>query len=338
MATITRPSDCLSIGPGETRGSADRDRADPLATELGALAELGRAASSAALCVIEWQGRDGPVRVRAHNGTASVEAHDDAGLLRLADQLRLQDHQRTIFRLRAGELAAWLHPATPVELELTAEVGSHESGSAAAMLMTSTNRSADEVEATLKLIASAARAFVMSDRDAYSREFWKRRAQTLQGGVVAAARKASEAEKERRQIEDAVEAADRLKPRDLPAGIARLVAKVGSFEAWLVALSDRAGLRIEAASPSFPAREIGMPGDARSALFDSFSRARPVLRLGAAPAGVSYLEDRLFARSGFSSYLCFPFASGVIAVAARAPILRPRRGAPRRSSAGSRPG
>ena len=64
--------------------------------------------------------------------------------------------------------------------------------------------------------------------------------------------------------------------------------------------------------------------DAQSALFDSFSRATPVSRLSGTPPGAPYREDRIFPRGGFSSYLCLPlglpFASGVIALAARESI------------------
>ncbi len=159
-----------------------------------------------------------------------------------------------------------------------------------------------------------------------SRDFWKKRSLALEAELAEAGRRAAQAEAARRQIETDAARVARLKPGELPAEIGRLVASAGPFEAWIVALSERGELRVEAASPEAPATALVL--DARSALFDSFSRATPVSRLSGTPPGAPYREDRIFPRVGFSSYLCLPlglplglpFASGVIALAARESI------------------
>jgi signal transduction histidine kinase len=154
-----------------------------------------------------------------------------------------------------------------------------------------------------------------------SRRFWRERAQKIEVELTAVKRKDAEAENERRLIDQAVAAAARLRPNGLPAGVGRLVVSaIPQFHAWMVAIADTGALRIEATSPPWNARTLRLPLDAKSAIYDSFTRAARVSRLTAAPPGAPYREDRLFAQSGFSSYSCIPFESGVIVLGARAPI------------------
>jgi len=165
-------------------------------------------------------------------------------------------------------------------------------------------------------------AIIAADLSASSRDFWRKRSKALEAELAEARRRAEAAEAARRQIETDAARVARLKPAELPAEIGRLVAGAGPLEAWIVALSERGELRVEAAAPEALATALVL--DARSALFDSFSRATPVSRLSGTPPGAPYREDRIFPRVGFSSYLCLPlglpFASGVIALAARESI------------------
>ena len=158
----------------------------------------------------------------------------------------------------------------------------------------------------------------LDQSNASSRDFWKKRSQELEAKLAEAGRRAEQAEAARRQIEAAAAGIARLKPGELPAGIGRTVASAGPFEAWIVALCERGKLRVEAASPGAPTAALVF--DAQSALCDSFSRGTPVARLSGTPPGAPYREDRIFPRSGFSAYLCLPFESGVIALAARESI------------------
>ena len=318
MANISTLADYLSIGPSTAR----RRRTDALSRELSGLAELGRAAFAAEVCVIGWQTGGGPALVRSPARTPHLEPLGGAGFAMLAGQLLLRPDSR-IFRLRAPELSALIGP---VALDLAAASASHESASAIAILMTHADRHADEVEPVVELLARAALGAIAADSSASSRDFWRRRSHMLEAELAEARRRAEEAEAERRRIADDAAEISRLKPGELPAGIGRLIAGAGPFEAWIVALSERGELHVEAASPNAPASALVF--DAQSALFDSFSRGRPVSRLSGTPPGAPYREDRIFPRVGFSSYLCLPlglplglpFASGVIALAARESI------------------
>ena len=313
MANISTLADYLSISPSTTRR-----RTDPLSRELSTLAELGRAASSAEVCVIGWQAGGAPALVRAPARAPDLEAFGRAGFAQLASQLQLGPNSR-IFRVRAPELAASLGSA-PVEMELAAATASHESTSAIAVLMTPPDRHPVQVESILELLTQAALGAIAADLNASARDFWKQRAQALEAELVTARHRANEAEAAGRRIEAESAAIALLKPGELPAEIGRLAASAGPFEAWIVALPESGRLRVEAASPPWSPPLPALALDAQSALFDSFSRATPVSRLAGIPPGAPYREDRIFPRSGFAAYLCLPFASGVIALAARAPI------------------
>ncbi len=311
MANISTLADYLSIGPSTTRR-----RTDALSRELSTLAELGRAASSAETCVIGWQAGGAPALVRAPARAPHLEAFGRAGFAMLASQLQLGPDSR-IFRVRGPDLAARLGSA-PVELELAAVTASHESTSAIAVLMTPPDRPTAEVESILELLTQAALGRIAADLNASSRDFWQQRAQALEAELATSRHHAAEAETARRQIEAENAEVSRLNPGELPAGIGRLVASTGPFEGWIVALAESGRLRVEAASPRWKLPELVL--DAQSALFDAFSRATPVSRLAGIPPGAPYREDRIFPHSGFAAYLCLPFASGVIALAAHAPI------------------
>jgi signal transduction histidine kinase len=295
---------------------------DPLAKELTTLAELARAASAAAICAIGWQGQQGaPALVRTPARAARFDALGNAGFALLASQLQFgEPGAARVFHVRGPELAARLRWKAPVDLELVAAAASGESGSTIAILTVTPDQPAAEIESILELLAHAALAAIAAQARVASRDFWLQRAQALEAELAALKHRAEDAAAERRQSEVCLAEAARLKPRDVPAGIARLLAGAGPFDAWIVALAEGRALRVEGCSPPWDRDEPKFRLDEQSALFDSFSRQSPVIRLGAAPAGAAYREDRVFARSGFSAYLCLPFAGGVIALAAHEAI------------------
>jgi signal transduction histidine kinase len=313
VANIAALADCLSTGAHPPHRPPAR-----LGQELNALAELGRAASAASVCIIAWQAQRAPGLVSAPALEPLFEALVGAGLSMLADQLQAGEHNAAkVLRITGPELALRLGRAVAAPpLELTAASGCDDSAAAIAILMTEPARRGHRVEAILQLLVHTALGTIAADQSSSSRDFWKKRAQAAADAFAGLNRGHRESEAERRRIEDAVAEAWKLPGSSVPAGIGRLVAKVGAFDAWLVVLGDGASVRIEASSPRIKEAAARLPLDERSALVESISRRASILRSANAPPGARCHEDRLFAENGFSSYLCLPFDGGAIALAA----------------------
>ena len=104
----------------------------------------------------------------------------------------------------------------------------------------------------------------------------------------------------------------RLSKRNRFTGLGSIFARLGPFDAWIVAMLEDDGLRAAAASAALAPLP---PLDNDSAIADSFRLNSTIHRTANTSSARLYHEDRVFAR--FSSYLCVPFESGVVALAAR---------------------
>jgi signal transduction histidine kinase len=118
-----------------------------------------------------------------------------------------------------------------------------------------------------------------------------------------------------RRHEAAVAAALKLKPRMRFAGLGAIFARLGPFDAWIVAAGGPNGLRAVAVSAA-PAPIA--PLEDGCALADSLRRNSIIVRTPASARAAVYPEDRIFA--GFAAYACVPLDSAAVALAARQPI------------------
>jgi signal transduction histidine kinase len=150
---------------------------------------------------------------------------------------------------------------------------------------------------------------------AASRDFWRRRALELGEKVKWLENARSHETSSEREIELAFAAASGLEAGDRFAGLGSLMAEAGGFSAWVVAALKNGKLELTAASLGtalLPALDAG------SALRDCFDRQASTLRARHSVSAQIYHEDRLFTQ--FHAYLCLPFTSGAVALAARVDI------------------
>ena len=156
---------------------------------------------------------------------------------------------------------------------------------------------------------------------ASSRDFWRKRSHALEANLTEVRRHTDETEAGHRRIADNAAEIARLKRGDVPAGIGRLIASAGPFEVWIVALSERGKLRVEAASPGAPRPRSCSTRKARSS---TASAARVRCRDSRACRAAHPTAKTDFSRAAGSpriyAYRCLPLASGVIALASRASI------------------
>ncbi len=127
----------------------------------------------------------------------------------------------------------------------------------------------------------------------------------------------SVASSERSRIDRAIVAAEKLRSRNRFAGLGALFAKLGPFDAWIIATTDDDVLRVSAVSGVLaPAAVLDAQVAHANALTHCFSRQATIVRAMRPATPAVYDEDRTFAR--FGSYVCVPFENGAIALAAHA--------------------
>jgi signal transduction histidine kinase len=153
-----------------------------------------------------------------------------------------------------------------------------------------------------------------------SRQFWKARAEMLAADLKRARQTADDERAERRLGDEAIGAVMRLRPRDLAAGIGRVIARLGPFDGFVVALRENGELKAAASSLPEGSPALEGPLDAHSAMHDSLGRGTSILRVASGARAAVYDEDRLFVLGGFAAYLCVPFEAGAVALASRVEI------------------
>jgi signal transduction histidine kinase len=312
------PTESPIVRPARAGTSADR-----LRTEAAHIARLALEGCAGAGCLVGWQRP-------ADSGEARLPAdtrHDT-----LLDRL-LAISQRTNLSRNADPAVGWEEPsitilgpddlapllyayrngdepnASVIAIGRTAEVRIH-------VLLTAPARgpgSTIESMAGLGLRAMLNRLEAESDREAG--DFWRDRAAANGANLAEMVRVVKASAADEQALEAKVAAAQRLRPANRFNGLGSIIAGDGPFAAWIVAIVDKDEWRVAAVSgvlaPSAPLKR-------ESALAACCERRATIVR-GSENLDVAvYAEDRLFAR--FAAYLCVPFDSGAVALAARDPI------------------
>ncbi len=303
-----------------------------IAAELRRLAGLGSELCPGAACLISWDGsrdaaimravpdarlnprldalfavveRDQRYRPSRLNGSKHyADANDDGGLLRFGDRelaaaCGRQSQGRTCFAA-AVSINASAEPAARATVILIAPAAA--SGEC-------------DLLAAAELIARAAIGILRADAAGESRDFWRAQtAGTAQRLAIAKAELSGNVTESAR-IDRAAAMAEKLSPRGRLRGLGAGLAKLGPFDAWMIAIVEEGTLRVSAfAGVNPPPSTIGAQDTRASAMADCFRRQSKILRTTPPGTGADYVEDALFAR--FGAYLCIPLASGAIALAA----------------------
>ncbi|MGH8012643.1 MAG: sensor histidine kinase [Candidatus Binataceae bacterium] len=285
-----------------------------LRAEVERLARLPLDASSAHACLIKWHGTSG-------NGIAR-QALSDHWNNALTEIFKLVSRRDSEFPnqglLSSADLKALLPRRHREWTESTNALIARANVADVNVTTVALFRS-DIAPATigtiLELTSHHALAMVVNHGTSTSREFWRQRA--IQSGerLAHALSERRNADMERRRIDNAIAAITRLKPRNRMSGLGSHLARIGPFDAWLVANISDGVPQVAAASAmlaQFPVL------DRNSALSEAHQKQTVTVRSSSPTSATVYPEDHLFA--AFSSYLCLPLERVVIALAARAEI------------------
>jgi signal transduction histidine kinase len=299
---------------------------DDTAVQLRAIADLGAHLREGAGCLIAWQGAGDAATIRAVS-YSHLNARLDSLLGAVERDQRLRGHRanrsESLLRLRDDELAAAsgrrpndrTHVAAAISISLTEE----RPACVTAILVAPIAQSACDLDVTVELIARAAMSTLHAKTVATSREFWRERAADAATRLALAKVDSSNLAAARDRVESTATSAQKLRPRNRLAGLGALLAKVGPFDAWILALTVEGELRVSAlAGVLVPATRIAAPGSRASALADCFQRQSTIVRTALPPKSAAYTEDGIFAR--YAGYACVPFTGGAIALAAREAI------------------
>jgi signal transduction histidine kinase len=197
--------------------------------------------------------------------------------------------------------------------------GDESAARATVILIAPTASEGCNLPVAAELVARAAIEILRAGASQASREFWRDR--TGESGQRLATLKSELAGNaaDRDRIDRAVESAEKLRPRNRLGGLGSLFAKLGPFDAWMIAALEGGALRVSASAETIATPSTIHALDPHSsALADCFRRQSKILRTGLPAKRARYSEDATFAR--FGGYLCIPFASGAIALAAFASI------------------
>jgi signal transduction histidine kinase len=302
-----------SIGPSAF--GPEPAASGPLVEKLREIAERGRIAASAALCMIAWQ-VDGAGRlVRAPSYDHRNEALASAALASLAGELPAAgDQPSAAFRLTIPHPAA-REPAPPMELRAFARA---ERSCAATVIVVGAARSGAQVDAILEVLTGAALALIADSESATSRDFWKQRFEEAADELARLRHQSGQARAELRGIERALTIVAHLKPGEMAREIGKIAATAAPFDAWIVAIREN-GEDVRFAAASTP-ELVGQSSEEPSALVRCIETAAAIVRADASASEGVYREDRAFAQSGCTHYVCVPFETGAVALASRAPI------------------
>lgn len=293
-----------------------------VAALLQALADSSTHLYDGAACLIAWRGNTAAGTIRTAADSRS-EFLLDSLFAAVQRDPRYDAHRGARpLRFSQSEMSSACGPHAHAMIGVAVTVACPSDPNAAmraTVVLTALRKPyAQKLATAAELAATAAIAIMCADAANASRDFWRHRsiesAERLARSRVAAAVVSSES----RRIDRAVAATERLRARDRFDSLGRQFAKMGPFDAWIVAAatSAGAGLRVSAASGVLaPAAPVDAQRPDTSALTDCHLRQATIVRTHSARS-VVYAEDRTFAR--FGSYVCVPFANGAIALAAHA--------------------
>ncbi len=191
------------------------------------------------------------------------------------------------------------------------------SGSARAqvVLFFGWREAAGSVSNVASMLARCVVSLIEAQEQKRSRLFWRGRAMLGARQTEEMRSRLDKLAAERGRLGRALERARALRPRSRFSGLGSIMASLGPFEAWVVAVKRQESLRVAAASVLIA---VVPELDENSALVSSLDSGRTVLRDAQAMRAQELREDRLFER--FRNYLCVPFTPGAIALAAHQPI------------------
>ena len=296
-----------------------RPPADGAATQLSALAELGTRLCDGAACLIAWQGLGEAATIRASADSRSEALLDSLLAAVERDPRYNANRSGDLLRLGHRELTAAIgrraHDMTFTAAAVAIASAGEPAARATVILIAPAGPRASDLEVAAELAARAAMGIIRSDAADASRDFWRKRTSEAADRLARSRSESSGNSSERDRIDRAVAAAEKLRPRNRFTGLGSLFAKLGPWEAWIIATAEDGALRVAAASGVLaPAATLDAQDPRGSALADCFRRQATIVRASRPARGAVYGEDRTFAR--FGSYVCVPFENGAIALAA----------------------
>jgi signal transduction histidine kinase len=296
--------------------------------QLHALAELSTHLFDGSACLISWQTADEHASTRAVSDPR-LNFRLDSVLAEVESNLSYQRFRRSrakrrgsALRLGDRELAVVNGRRSSERTYVTGAISITSGGEAAtlatAILIAPALSLTHDLQVAVELIAHAAIGIVNTCVANNSRDFWRTRGIDFAGQIARLKSAQASDGMERALIERAVTAISKLRARTRMNGLGDLLAKLGPFDAWIIATIEEGELKLAGCSAtlsSAPANELR--NMRASTLAECFQRQSAIVRMGGAPTN-RYAEDRIFL--SFAGYACVPFASGAIALATREPI------------------
>lgn len=299
---------------------------DGTAAQIRAIAELGAHLFEGGGCLIAWQGARAAAITRVVSAS-HLNARLDSFLAAIERVQRDRGHRAKhgdgALRFSNDELVA----ACGTRLDDRAYVGAALSissnekpvASVTAILIAPSASAVCDLNIPVELVARSTMIILHTRAAVSSRDFWREQASDSGARLAAAKVEGLNCAAARDLIECTATAAEKLRPRDRWAGLGALFAKLGPFDAWMLALAEEGVLRLSAsAGLLLPIPRFDAPDARASALTESFRRQSTIVRSTSASNGRVYAENGVFAR--YAGYVCVPFASGVIALAAHEKI------------------
>jgi signal transduction histidine kinase len=300
---------------------------DDTAAQIRAIAEIGIHLLVGAGCLIAWHGTGDAGTIRAVSDSHLNSQLDSLYALIQRDQ-RYRGYRANsgggLLRLSNDELAAASgmrsHEGAYVAAAISISVEEELAENVTAILSAPNAHPACDLEAAVELLARSTINILSTRSATSSREFWRERAADFAARLAGSKAEESNGAAARDQIERTAAAAERLRPRNRFAGLGALFAKLGPFDAWILALAEDGALRKAASAGVLePAAISGTPDSPASALAESFRRKSTMVRVELRAKDWRYREDGIFAHHS-AGYICVPFASGAIALGAHEKI------------------
>jgi signal transduction histidine kinase len=322
----------LSPSDGSNGVTLPNPAANGVAAQLRALADLSASFCAGAACLIAWQGLGKAMIIRAATDLRSRSLLDS---LFAAVQRDPRYERRSTGWLRFGhrDLAAACGPrphtitaaasvscavggeTRAISPEASTHFSSAETLTRATVILTAPRASySHDLAVAAELAATAAIAIIGASAAHASRDFWRTRTSETAERLGRLQSESSLASSERSRIDRAAAAAAKLRSRNRFARLASHFAKLGPFDAWIVATIDGEILRVYAVSGVLAPTPLDGQRSHTSALTECFMRQTTIVRTTQTATRMVYDEDRIFAP--FDTYVCVPFEHGAIALAA----------------------
>jgi len=304
-------------------------RQSSLGDRIGSIAELGARVLGAERCAIAFPAgaSEADEVANASAGDARWDAVVDALLAALSGRLgeKRSNSANDIpnpggpietITLNADETAAIARIGkVDGRWMLAASAFSEGASDVRIAIVARADRTRDELNASLELIACATLSELRLSSARTSLDFWRSHGAERSREAAGARRELMRERETEKRLNEAVAVARAARPAERWRRFGELVATGAGFDQWIVAIADGGALSVAAASPGLEQFDLGKTG---SALAQSFRRRIAIPRRRDREAGVvepiqKYYEDKILA----GSYVCIPFDNGAIALASR---------------------